>query len=526
MPTYVHVLKLCIASLCVTAAYLTFFALTTSDSAIKRADEGENSASGNYQIHRRNTDNISKPGSASVRGGKCACRCEEAGKANNHKAASRGSQPARKSTSITHNPTDLTTRHINYFPPDHEPGREHGAGGGGLRLPDSLPWKSLQLRLMYVLKVLRHHARSQLNTTDAESTDLTGAADTVQDIHTKMDLAYRSSHSNHDLLTQKEHPEVERKAKKGSATKKAPVGAESGSHEPKTQEVCPETYHGTLNGYPFYEQGWKATNCSNHKPLQELLTIILDITKHLHSSLPKLISILSSLHELHPGIKINVAVPKNYSELELHFPNFNVTWVPIFSAQKMGYIYNRLVSKVTTPYTYVAVDIYAWNSDTRFARLIRELTALNVSVIGSALKDKSGIWSMNCYQTTHRHYALTYRAGYHHSHHECVYCNYTAGSFLARSDFLQEHRFDETLRDSLAFRDYLFRVNRLGHRVAVCPDSMQLSDSSSSPPITKTDGLQLARKWQFHRISTETETVFEFSCEELKTGCTLTTGKV
>ena len=130
---------------------------------------------------------------------------------------------------------------------------------------------------------------------------------------------------------------------------------------------------------------------------------------------------------------------------------------------------------------------------------------------------------MNCYQMAYRNYTLTYRAGYRHSLHECVFCNFTEGPFLARTNFLKEHKFDENLMGPSVFHDYFFKLNRMEHRLAVCPDSMQHVNIRN---VSKRyEWLQFAQKWHVNKIILENEATHEFNCEELRMGCNFITGK-
>ena len=199
MPRYVQLLKFCILSVCITAIYLTFYAFSSTKTSTISNVGRKTSKRSERILKRGNTFNNLHAASTSLEREKILCFCNKKGKANSNKeesALDSREQITRESISITHNPGDFTTRHINYFPPD-EPSKK---GLGALKLPDSLPWKSLELRLIYVLKVL-HRSSRVVNVTHIIN-DLRAAIEIIEDIHTKLDLAYRSSDPHSKARTQ------------------------------------------------------------------------------------------------------------------------------------------------------------------------------------------------------------------------------------------------------------------------------------------------------------------------------------
>ena len=521
MSNYLQVLKFCIASVCLMAAYLTFYAFSSVNIATRTNSECKASTFYCDKLFgRSNSFNCSSAALNSPEREKRLCSCEEKGKANSNKeesALDSAEQITRESISITHNPSDLTTRHINYFPPD-EPSKK---GLGALKLPDSLPWKSLELRLIYVLKVL-HRSSRVVNVTHIIN-DLRAAIEIIEDIHTKLDLAYRSS----DLISGPESDETHLNGlvnvDKEPSTDTYNLQNDT-SYKPP--DVCPETFKGTLYGYPFYETGWVKENCTHQKPMEELITIVLDFSKYSNSVASRNLTILDAIEKIYPGVKMIVAVNKELASNASYrskFHQLSATWLTFPPKVKIGKVLNNLISKVTTPYTYIATGIFSMDEDSRLERLVRELSQLNASVIGSAKKDKEGIWSMNCYQMSYKNYTIIYRAGYDYSRHECVFCNFTEGPFLARTNFLKEHKLDESLQGPLVFRDYFFKLNRLEYSLAVCPDSMLHFVVRSVPG--RHEWLQFAQKRHLNKIILANDITHEFSCQELRRGCNFKTGK-
>ena len=521
MTGYVQLLKCCIVSVCITAIYLTFYAFSSTNVNISSNFRCKTVNTCEAIFRRGKSLNCSFVASSSVEGEQFLCSCDQKCKANSKKEESTFNsreQITRESISITHNPRDLTTRHINYFPPDG-PSKK---GLGALKLPDSLPWKSLELRLIYVLKVL-HRSSRVVNVTHIIN-DLRMAIEIIEDIHTKLDLAYRSS----DPIARPDSDEA-LPSSYSSIEKTSSLNLQNLTNGTtfKSPDMCHETYKGTLYGYPFYDTGWVSEDCTYQKPLGELVTIIFDFTKYPKSMLisSEMILMFSNIEKIYPTAKIIFAVQKGLVLKNKYISKvrlFNVSMVVFPSRIKPGKVLNKLISAVTTSYTYIAINIFSMDEDSRIERLVREISELNVSAVGSSRKDKNGIWSMNCYQMAYRNYTLTYRAGYHYSLHECVFCNFTEGPILARTNFLKEHKFDENLPGPLVFRDYFFKLNRLEHTLAVCPDSMQYVRGKSIPK--RHEWLQLAKKWHLNKVILESDLTYEFSCEELRMGCNFITG--
>ena len=142
-----------------------------------------------------------------------------------------------------------------------------------------------------------------------------------------------------------------------------------------------------------------------------------------------------------------------------------------------------MISRVQTPYTLVGRSLTWFDNDTSLEHLVREISELNVMAVSGAVKYPGGLWDMGCVQSAYRNFTLVYRSGYLHSLHECVFCNYTKGPFLVRTNFLQQRLFDKRIRnEEVMFRDFFHNQSYSNNqRIALCPDS----DSTSLPGKTK-----------------------------------------
>ncbi len=380
--------------------------------------------------------------------------------------------------------------------------------------------------------------------------ELKAAIEIVDDIRTKFNIAMRDRGPGLDSVTHSYAitSDIWRHKTLNSTqqikAENIPRSDKSKEQE-KSQEVCSETFYGTTHGYPFYDTGWEITNCSYGKPVAKLLTVVIivdDIDIYNRNIRPSIID----LHKVYPKLKIELGIP--YHVKKDYRPESDFISTTFYSLdENMGKTLNRIVKKIKTPYTFIANNLIEFTKDINFERLIREINLLNVSVIGGAITDQDGIWSLNCHQMAFRNYTLVYRTGYHQSMHSCIFCNFTEGPFLSRTAFLQSQPFSENLSGQLVQRDYLFNLNvRLGQRAAVCPDVMfhvmignstpvphpkgsQVSEArpgGSQVSFTRSELLDFARKWNVHRLVLENGQTYEFSCEELKTGCNIRTGRI
>ena len=139
----------------------------------------------------------------------------------------------------------------------------------------------------------------------------------------------------------------------------------------KSTDVCPETYKGTLYGYPFYDTGWVPENCTYQKPVEELVTIVFDFTKYPNSMSSEIMLMVSTIDEIYPGMKITVAVQKGLVLNSKHMSKLNqlnVSMVTVPSRIKPGKVLNKVISAVATPCTYIATNVYTMDEDSRIER--------------------------------------------------------------------------------------------------------------------------------------------------------------
>ncbi len=179
-----------------------------------------------------------------------------------------------------------------------------------------------------------------------------------------------------------------------------------------------------------------------------------------------------------------------------------------------GELWTALISRVKTPYTLVGRSLTWFDNDTSLERLVREISELNVVAVSGAVKYPSGLWDMGCSQSACRNFTLVYRSGYSHSFHECVFCNYTKGPFLVRTDLLKENPFDSNIHnEEIMFRDFFHsQTYSKKHRIALCPDSMFYIKNNTHPQ--RKDWLPLVNNWETEKVVLENNVVHKFDCKD------------
>ena len=94
---------------------------------------------------------------------------------------------------------------------------------------------------------------------------------------------------------------------------------------------------------------------------------------------------------------------------------------------------------------------------------------LTVSAVGGSIRNSNSHWRIDCHQVAWQNFTMNYKEGYNESIHDCLYCDYTEGSFLAKTNVVKKVKFDSNLPYSGLFEDFFLRLN--GETI-VCPDSM------------------------------------------------------
>ena len=239
----------------------------------------------------------------------------------------------------------------------------------------------------------------------------------------------------------------------------------------QSESVCSEKYMGTWYGHPDFYTNYLVDNCTYGKPLESLITVIINFKQ---TSALELQTLIISIFKY----RSNLSVIINYPEIpNLEFNKYlgqfkNVTFTQFSGSE--GYIWNKMITKVKTPYLVLARDVSWFNQDARLDRLIRQIEHLNLSVAGGSFRNATGHWFIGCQQRVFRNFTLVYEAGYDESIEGCQFCDHVDGPFVIKTDIAKNTKFDNTITKEGLFEDFFLRLER--SEKAVCPDSMFFSN--------------------------------------------------
>ena len=282
-------------------------------------------------------------------------------------------------------------------------------------------------------------------------------------------------------------------------------------------DVCPDEYRGAKFGYPYYATGWVITNCTNAKPINSVITILINTVAYPKEDENNIEKVLKGVTETYPTVQVHLATRGNeIMDMAKRYKNINVTKV---SDTNLGKGWNMLIRKVSTPYVLVARDVFHFTWLTQLERQIRVVSQIpNVGVAGGSYRNFSGHWKAGCVQTTMKNYVLEYQEGYYHSRNECMFCDYLQGPFVAKTKLL---KFDESLPNEVIFEDWFLRVVEDGHLTMSCPDAMYFTTdySSYSKNNDKNMWKPLAKKWELNRVLLPQGVKHSFSCKDVGFQC-------
>ena len=263
---------------------------------------------------------------------------------------------------------------------------------------------------------------------------------------------------------------------------------------------------------------WKewVEDCPSDKEtstINKLVTVLLNFhdiqkssidTNVLPNYVHTITTVLKHIQKEHPKVKIICSKPQRININDFQNVEFRD------NDNKMeGQVWNEMIDLVKTPFTFVGRDIADFDNDTMLVRLLRVYPDMGATLIGGATRTiNNGHWYQNCHQVAYRNYTLVYKAGYHHSGNDCLYCDYFSGPFIMETSQLKSYSLNAKLPNHLIFRDLLFRVNTLKrHKSLVCPDAMFNVFYNEKEGITKEDWLPLAKQ---HKINIIGKNYFEF----------------
>ena len=274
--------------------------------------------------------------------------------------------------------------------------------------------------------------------------------------------------------------------------------------------VCPEVYVKGKGKASYFALDSRCSRESKYQVGRQV-TIAINLVSYMNEPMLDISKVVQRIKNLFPNMALVIALPKG-AELQnkdLFTRTFHFT-----ESNPAGNIWNTLFESSITSHILVARDLLEFDSDAQLERLLREMENLGVSIAGGAIKTPiNGHWTHGCHQMAHKNYSLIFKSGYHHSQHDCLYCNYMEGPFLAKTEFLQDNRFNEYLPENLMFYDFFLSISKKHFTSIVCPDSM-FNVRNKSVIFPRKQLLPLAKKWQLNKLVTPSGQSFSFTCKE------------
>ncbi|XP_028394838.1 uncharacterized protein LOC114518986 [Dendronephthya gigantea] len=310
-----------------------------------------------------------------------------------------------------------------------------------------------------------------------------------------------------------------------------PKAAELKALKTKTrkEEVCPEIYAGDDLGYgaPYYRKGYARVKCHNFVPINELLTLLMYIPHEHPKPAMSYLSMMTTISNDYPEVQVILATEKELnkdtvekiSSLKIKFKN------EVIKGNK-GSMWAKLLEQVSTPYVLIAPYLTHFDDDIDLYRLVRVLSYRDdVSVAGGSYRNLTGHWDLGCRQLSFNYWTAKYTAGYYRSFNECVVCDYLAGPFVAKTEWLQSLKIDASLSEGL-FHDLFWRFKKQQNLAVVCADVMFNMDTPFVPNEALVD---LANKHNIKKIVSSDGTVKWYGCRRglnytNKTGCSWKNG--
>ena len=295
------------------------------------------------------------------------------------------------------------------------------------------------------------------------------------------------------------------------------------------KKVCPEMLLlKTINKKPiqYFEADRKCSNKTKRisretgqfrefKSVSELVTFVFDLTNDTCQRIEKKKNMFQQIHVLHPKSQVVVGVDM---EKHTHCSQFKSDPAVVVKGKTKD-IWKKMLDHVTTSYLLIGRNMMTFDDNVDMNRLLREISMLRVPLMGGSLKSsQNGHWLLNCYQMDHKRFNLELVSGYHHSNHDCLYCQYFRGPIFAETSFLKS-RLDVTQHDTnTMFLDLFLRNMKDQIMSAVCPDIMFHSDTSKMISLPDNTWLQMAKRYEITTVIDEFGKLYEIPCDELDVG--------
>ena len=283
--------------------------------------------------------------------------------------------------------------------------------------------------------------------------------------------------------------------------------------KPVPLDVCPEKLVTTNPDYSWFTKRHVLTDCTNGRPFQTVVSILLNGFDYTDEN--QIILILRDIYDAYPHLTVHLAVPE-----KIVIPvglNLNILQHIFGKKQAANSIWNGLVEKATTDYVLVGRRIERFHWYALLERLVRVVSELGVDAVGGALRTPDGHWSMGCQQTRLRNYTLTYIDGYQMSTHSCAYCDYIPTPFMSRTSTLRAMQFKMASPDTVFF-DYFLRLQKDRKLVMSCPDAMfYVPANNKDASSLHMQWIPMIQKYTINHVNFADGRHLSFTCEEAKT---------
>lgn len=291
--------------------------------------------------------------------------------------------------------------------------------------------------------------------------------------------------------------------------------------EDNFQSVCGETFKGTQHGYPFYQEGFVIQECDYAQPITDLITVVLNAVGMSDAKLRKLNIALQGIRNYSNTLPVILASSSNQT-VQLAKKFNDIQLIP-FGKESVsaGKVWNKVLKIVKTPYTLIARDIIYFNSYARLERQIRVINSIpSIGVAGGAFRNLTGHWKVGCHQSEIKNYFLKYFEGYRYSAHDCMFCDYLEGPFVAKTSILHDIPFSEELPSEIVLDDWFLQLKQADILVLNCPDVMYFTWGVPQSIRSKRETWAvLARQWEINRIYIPPNTLLFYSCKEVGLTC-------
>ena len=287
--------------------------------------------------------------------------------------------------------------------------------------------------------------------------------------------------------------------------------------------LCPEVYNDSTHGYPFFETGFVTSYCEKEsKPIGDYISAVFNFMTESSISSTEVQALIYSYTTLYPSIPVYVVIPAGITLGEAVHACAHVEMGD--HEVYPGSAWNRAIALVKTEFIFVSTGVSGFDDDSNLERLLRSIIVLDVPIVGGAIKTPTGSWDMGCVQTVFRNYSLIYFSGYWHSLNECVFCTHISSPFLAKTQFLLDHKLPENIEASVLFTEYFLSLSQTSVHFAVCPDVMFHITESYLSNHNASTWLPMARRWKIIGIRFPDKHEITYACDELKIKCAFQSG--